>query len=129
MRNSFYLSVLLAAGCGSNNSSLDGKVSYKGQPVTSGMVVVLNPDRTTAKGEIEPDGTYSVSGVSSHGSVQVGVLSPDPAHHATRPAHSRKPKPKPSAGWVALPDTAGNPSTSGIEFEMAGSATRDIVLP
>ena len=122
------LLALLLAGCGGNNSTLRGKVSHNGKPVTSGMVVVLNPDRTTAKGEIEPDGSYSVSGV-GRGQVQVGVLSPDPAHHAARPAHSRKPKPKPTEGWVPLPDEAGNPSTSGIVFEMTGSATHDIVVP
>lgn len=128
MHRTLPLLALLAAGCGGNNSALDGKVTYQGRPVTSGVVVVLNPDRTTAKGEIEPDGSYRVSGV-GRGRVQVGVLSPDPAHPAARPARSRKPKPKPTAGWVALPDGVGNPSTSGIALEMAGSATHDIVVP
>ena len=117
---------LALTGCG--GSTLDGTVRYRGQPVTSGVVVVLNPDNTAAKGNIGPDGSYTVSGV-GRGPVKVGVLSPDPAHHAARAKNSRTRKPQQTAGWVPLPDAAGNPGTSGIAFEVDGSATHDIDIP
>ena len=56
--------LLVASGCGTGTATISGKVSYKGRPVTSGGIVVLNPDgRTIAKGTIQSDGTYSVDGV------------------------------------------------------------------
>lgn len=101
---------LLAVGCGGHNATISGKVIYKGRPVTSGAVVVLNPDGTAAKGAIRPDGTYAVSGV-ARGVVKLGVLSADPA-----PASKAKP-----AGWFPLPKALGSPGRSGLTCEVSSS--------
>ena len=107
------VALLATTGCGGNNATISGKVAYKGRPVASGSVVVLNPDNTASKGEIRPDGTYSVSGV-ARGRVKIGVLSADP---------SKGPSAAPgrTAGWFPLPRPAGNPGTSGLECEVTRS--------
>ena len=56
----------LSWGCGSQSErpatvSVQGKVSYKGQPVTKGTVTFQSDGGQTATGEIQPDGTYKLS--------------------------------------------------------------------
>jgi hypothetical protein len=104
---------LLAAGCGGNNATISGKVTYKGRAVTSGAVVVRNPDQTATKGAIQPDGTYSVSGV-ARGRVEIGVLSARPRRDSpTRQAEMRD--------WFALPRQYGKPGVSGLACDVTGS--------
>jgi hypothetical protein len=107
----FLLTVLLLAafGCGGNNATITGKVSYKGRAVRSGSVVVRNPDNTASKGAIQPDGTYIVSGV-ARGRVQIGVLSADPK------AKGRD--------WFALPRRYGKPGESGLECDVTGASVQ-----
>ena len=64
----FTLPILAAFswGCGSESErpatfSVQGKVSYKGQPVTKGTVTFESDSGQTATGEIQPDGTYQLS--------------------------------------------------------------------
>jgi hypothetical protein len=127
-----------AGGCGGGTATLSGKVSYKGQPVLSGSVIVLSADGTAREGVIEPDGTYEVPGV-SRGHVRFGVLSPDPARarsilnkeeNQAQHAADKHPKvvhshTKPgTGGWFPLPPHLGDPEKSGLEFEVAGSRVR-----
>lgn len=121
------LALALLAGCGGNDSTLTGRVSHRGKPVTSGVVVVLNPDGSAAKGAIEPDGSYRVSGV-GRGTVKVAVLSPDPAGRAVKPAGSRQRPTPPKPDWVRLPESVGNPGTSGIRFDVSGSGAHPIAI-
>ena len=54
------LSLLACFGCG-NQHRLTGKVTFAdGQPVTKGMVI-FSDGAFQARGEIQPDGTYTVS--------------------------------------------------------------------
>ena len=59
------LLLLGAAGCGSRLQKVRGKVTYPdGRPVTEGMVVFETRDDKepiTARGEIQPDGSYQLS--------------------------------------------------------------------
>jgi hypothetical protein len=107
------VALLAASGCGGNNATMSGKVTYKGRAVTSGSVVVLNPDNTASKGEIQPDGTYTVSDV-ARGHVKIGVLSAEPSKGPSGD--------KTKAGWFPLPHPLGNPGTSKLECEV--TATR-----
>jgi hypothetical protein len=103
--------VVLVAGCGSRVATVSGKVTYKGRPVRSGGIVLLNPDGLSiAKGIIQPDGSYVVEGV-KHGRVKIGVLSPNPtpAAKVADPA------------WFPLPASLGSPGTSGLTCEVAAA--------
>ena len=108
-RGLFSLLLLAAIGCGGNNATISGKVSYKGRAVTSGAVVVRNHDNTASKGAIQPDGTYAVSGV-ARGRVQIGVLSAEPK------AKGRD--------WFPLPRKYGKPGASGLECDVTGSSVQ-----
>jgi hypothetical protein len=126
-----------ASGCG-GTATLSGKVSYKGQPVLSGSVIVLLADGTAREGVIQPDGTYSVEGV-SRGHVRFGVLSPDPARarsilkkEENQAQHAAEKHPKVvhthtkpgTGGWFPLPPHLGDPEKSGLEYDVAGSRVR-----
>jgi hypothetical protein len=126
-----------ASGCG-GTATLSGKVSYKGQPVLSGSVIVLLADGTARESVIQPDGTYTVEGV-SRGRVRLGVFSPDPARarsilnkeqNQAQHAADKHPKvvhghTKPgTGGWFPLPPHLGDPEKSGLECDVAGSRVR-----
>ena len=107
------LPLMASLGCGGNNATVSGKVIYKGRPVTSGSVVIRNPDNTATRGPIQPDGTYAVSGV-ARGRVQIGVLSADPSQG---PIEERAR----AQGWFPLPRKLGKPGASGLECEVTTS--------
>ena len=91
---------------------MSGIVTYKDRAVTSGTIVVLNPDGlATIKGAIHPDGSYSIEGI-KRGQVKIAVLSPDPT-----PSQKRK-----QTGWFPLPRSLGNPGTSGLEVNVTTSS-------
>ena len=82
MRRAFRIMPVLLfvalSGCGDGTATLSGTVTYKGRPVTSGSIIVLNGDGTARSGVIQPDATYTVAGVKL-GRVKIGVLSPNSA--------------------------------------------------
>jgi hypothetical protein len=130
---------LLAAltGCG-GSAKLTGKVTYKGQPVLSGTVTVLNEDGTAASGVIQPDGTYAVEGV-KRGRVKIGVVSPDPARARSilKKAENKDAKDKDhhghtipgTGGWFPLPPELGDPEKSGIELVVSSSRMQYDIEP
>jgi hypothetical protein len=65
-------------GCGRGTGDVSGRVTHKGKTVVCGSVTLVGPDGMTKSGRINPDGTYSVSGVGA-GTVQLAVVSDDPA--------------------------------------------------
>jgi hypothetical protein len=120
------------SGCGNGTSTLSGKVSYRGRPVTSGSIIVLQDGGTARSGIIQPDGTYSVAGV-ERGHMRVAVISPNPAHtrsvltveaNRARVGHKRthavayRPN---TSGWFPLPHDLGDPATSGLECDIAAT--------
>src|SRR5262245_37091639 len=59
----FGIAAVFSAGCpsGPPTGEVRGKVSFKGQPVTEGLVTFLNPtEGGAAEAQIKPDGTYVV---------------------------------------------------------------------
>jgi hypothetical protein len=121
--------IVASSGC-ARSAKLAGKVSYRGQPVLSGCVTIVNEDGTASSGVIQPDGTYAVEGV-KRGHVKIAVVSPDPArarsilntgdakeaHEKDSHAHT---KPG-TGGWFPLPAVLGNPDTSGLELDVKSS--------
>lgn len=54
---------LMAAGCGSSQGTVSGKVTYKGAIVKGGTVRVVPEKGSPATGDIQEDGTYKISHV------------------------------------------------------------------
>ena len=101
-------------------ATVSGRVTYRGQPVRVGTVLIEGRDGIARTAAIT-DGTYAVPGVPV-GPCRVAVLSPLPAQAGAgklpdkdkqgpgRPAGRRPPPP----GWVKLPERYGDPEKSGL---------------
>ena len=71
LRAALAAGVFLAAGCGGPDA-VSGKVTVRGQPVTSGMVTFVGADNKEAVGTITADGTYRIT-APPRGAVRVTV--------------------------------------------------------
>src|SRR5438105_1766209 len=70
------LLALAAAGCG-GRWDVSGKVSYQGKPLVWGSVQFEGSDNLIKQANLNPDGTYSVTGVAT-GEAKVAVSSINP---------------------------------------------------
>jgi hypothetical protein len=66
---------LTASGCGHGSAEVSGTVTYAGQPVTGGSVILYCSDGQIFCGNIAPDGTYSIPNV-PHCSAVVTIQAP-----------------------------------------------------
>lgn len=131
------------AGCGSGRVDVAGEVSMNGKPVVYGSVTLVAADGIGYAGEIQPDGTFQVTGVPA-GPVKIGVSSPNPRGIAQAAAGGRKDKtelnfagnrrretnptvpatavlpPEIVAKWFQIPERYEDPAKSGA----AGQAKR-----
>jgi hypothetical protein len=130
--------VLAMAGCGGNDSTLTGQVTYQGQPVIFGAVIVHCADGIGRSSSIGPDGKYAVGNLPT-GPVKITVESPelpDPAARRPRPPRSEGPaetppeyKPLDRSKWVRLPDKFADPDKSGLTTTLKRGTNRlDIPL-
>jgi hypothetical protein len=118
------LSLVLLAGCGGNPARLEtapveGTVTLDGQPVTEG-VVIFTPERGRAgKGQIQPDGSFTVSTYGSGDGAVVG-------HHQVAVVAMRGGEEMledvVDVEWI-VPERYANPNTSGIEFDVEPDKT------
>ena len=103
MRYSMYLGFLLMTGCGPSFGSVSGKVTYKGQPVTAGTVVIYDSQNNAPSAEIGADGTYEIPKVAV-GPTLIAVIAPtsivfkgmNDAPGAALPSGKSKPPPFPA---------------------------------
>jgi hypothetical protein len=113
---------LAACGCGGSTGTVSGKVTYLGRPLPGGTVTCLTKENRPYLGKIEPDGSYTVSGVPA-GPVTVAVEAgaaagepPVPLHEKDQPPPAMKPpasEPAPPPA-MKLPKQYANPDSSGI---------------
>jgi hypothetical protein len=95
------------AGCGHPTATFGGKVSYRGQPVTSGVIYFLGPapKMQMGMGTIHDHGTYIATDVPV-GEVRVSFQAPK------------------------LPVKYADPNTSGLVYTISsGITTLDIDVP
>ena len=127
------------AGCNSTNNTLTGKVTFRGKPVTYGSVLVLCADGSQRTGNIQPDGTYTVTDLPT-GAVKLAVISPEPPDPRDQLPHPLPPgapgappadlPPIDRSRWFALPDEFGDPEKSGKTATVSSGTTEfDIELP
>jgi hypothetical protein len=137
-----FLPLMSAAGCGGVTAPVSGKVTYQGEPVTSGYVVFYGADGRTDSGRLDGDGHYIVSKVPV-GDVKVTVLTTDPtrkppsgglskAKQRSKEPLEGAPKldgPAPAGKFVAIPERYKDPDQSGLNFTVkSGSQTIDLEL-
>ncbi len=134
---------IAAAGCGAGATDVAGRVTFNGNPVPYGTVVIIGSDGTPRAAAIQPDGTYLAPQVAV-GPAKVAVSSPPPpGADAGRPRRGRDrrdaddDKPPPAVAtvspdvvkrWAAIPERYGEPSTSGLTAEVAPGQPYDIDL-
>jgi len=131
--------VVLAAGCGSNTATVEGKVYLQDTIVQAGRVV-FQQGSVMQSAEIQPDGKYIVAGVPV-GEVKIGVIGPPkgPATDAKTAAMMKAQKGKIAGDKtveevavkkLAIPIQYNDPEKSGVSTSVkAGKNEYDIKLP
>lgn len=126
------LVLFLMAGCSSSNNPktypVTGKVTYRGQPVTSGMIMLTPVDGGhAATGSLERDGSFRLTTFEKDdgavpGSYQVAIQA-FPAEGAGLPGAEFAGKPPP------IPPKYASAMSSGLTAEItAGENTLDFPL-
>ncbi len=112
-------------GCGSPTAIVTGKVTYKGKPVTSGVVVFIDDvGRATLPANVQSDGTFDINRASP-GRVKVSFdnLAPPPlpkAEPGSPLAEDAEFKQMAAAveNYTATPPKYKDPTKSGIVFDL-----------
>ena len=73
IRAAAFLILMTGAGCGENTATVTGRVTYDGQPVTSGSVVFYGDDGRVDSGLLDANGKYIVTRAPI-GPVKVAVM-------------------------------------------------------
>ncbi|MBA3316443.1 MAG: hypothetical protein H0T47_24560 [Planctomycetaceae bacterium] len=109
---------------------LEGKITYKGQPVPYAMAIVTN-GRDSATGTAANDGTYKVE-YAPLGEVQIGVNTDagQGMMMSAKMAGQHSDASKPAAKFTAVPKKYFEPTKSGITTTVTekGPNHFDIVL-
>jgi hypothetical protein len=101
-----------AAGCsgGSKKVTIDGTVTYRGQPLSSGILRVVSEDGSFATAMVRPDGTFTLTDVVP-GEIRVGI------QEAPQGSASSDGKAGPApARAPSLPAKVKDPETSGLKY-------------
>ncbi len=80
-------------GCGPSRGDLAGKVTYKGEILKYGTVLVQGGNGEPKQSPISTDGTYNIKGVVA-GTVKIAVSSPDPTLSQAKGRKRMKKSPK-----------------------------------
>jgi hypothetical protein len=123
-------------GCG-RSTTVTGKVSYAGRPVTHGSVIYVGADKAARSAAIAPDGSYTIEGILP-GAVNIAVISREPSRgRSILRSHAAAPPSQPGAAgeaasdneWFPLPAKFESPMNSGLGCTLgAGHVTHDIDL-
>lgn len=135
---SVLLALLAALGCG-GSATVSGKVTYKGEPLPWGSVVIYGADGKVESGRISPDGAYAVH-KAPVGDVKMAVIVSDPSPRKASEmqlgagAKKRTMRPPgipdvPAIKFVPIPDRYKEPDQSGLNFTLkSGAQTIDLDL-
>jgi hypothetical protein len=136
-----WLLPLLAGTAGCGSPKVSGKITYKGEPLHTGKVMITAANGWVGASLINEDGTYSIPNVPP-GPAKIAVdtqySDPVPLSPAAR-QHKKRPPPPPEAMKVPsgltihppvkIPDKYKQPETSGLTLEVTGGRqTFDINL-
>jgi hypothetical protein len=121
------VAVLGLVGCGSQGSSVSGKVTYQGKPLTSGFVMFHPAEGPVLQSPIAADGTYRIEGAAA-GRVNVAVTGP--SKPVAGPDGVSADADAPAGPQVYIPEKYGMLETAGLAYDVTGAATQshDIAL-
>jgi hypothetical protein len=131
-----FASTLLFYGCGDSGGpkvgTMVGKISYKGAPLTNGIVQVYGSDGRGGSGPIAADGTYIVADAPLGDiAITVKVLSSSMPgmRKAQRPPGTPAMPGESDSPSVSIPSIYGDKLKSGLKFNIkSGSQTNNIEL-
>ncbi len=130
------VTALCLVGCSGDphqRGQLHGTVTYKGKPLTNGMVIFMGADQQSHIADLDQNGSYKIDRI-PFGPVKVAIQQQQP-----RPASRPKPSasntkggmseskdapreteapPEPKQSGVIVPVIYNNAETSGLTFEM-----------
>jgi hypothetical protein len=116
------------AGCsghGVKKVTVNGTITYKGQPLRSGFVKFIGPEGATSSGGvIQSDGTFIITDVVP-GEVKVGVVEAPQGTRSPAPEEKKAPganKPPPS-----LPEKYRDPETAGLTYTITPE-TKELLI-
>ena len=135
LRRLSFVIVALLVGCsaGSKQSvpqgKVQGKVNYKGEPVTSGRIVLyMGQSGAGAEAEIQRDGSYAIDRQLPVGKYLVTILPPVEKGSAIKREIAAKDAAKNTDDWK-LPKKFGQEKTSGLSIDVAvGNNITDLEL-
>jgi hypothetical protein len=121
------LSLAASVGCGDgeNTTTVTGKISFNGQPVTSGIINFLPDGGRPLGGGINADSTFSFE--LPPGNYQVRIDSPPPY-----PEGWKEGQPPPKLPPRQVPEKYANFNSSGLTANITGNddpQTVDFALP
>jgi hypothetical protein len=113
--------LVVVSGCsdrGVKKVTINGTVSYRGQPVPSGMLRFVGAEGSYSAGVIQSDGTFIITDVVP-GEVKIGVMQRPQSTGDSSGKGGNKPRKPP----VMLPAKYLNPDTSGVKYTIASDST------
>ncbi len=135
------LVLVLVGGCSHRgaHARLSGKVTYKGQPVTGGVITFLPQSGGAYTANLDANGTYSIADLPA-GEVSVGIETESVKRQATVADYNKGHQPAPPPGanansmgaaggagsaapatkYVKIPAKYSDPKTSGLSVSVTG---------
>jgi hypothetical protein len=128
-----FAALAVLPGCSGElkRSRVHGKITYLGAPVPGCTVIFMSSDNMTHIADLQPDGSYSVTGI-PRGKVRVSIQQPPPrpaskSEFAPQGGFKKDPEgkganPPPAAeaklSGVRIPVSYADPNQSGLEFDL-----------
>ena len=118
-----------AVGCGQKRVVVSGSVSYKGSPLSEGIVRIYSTDNHVSMANIRPDGAFAVSDVFP-GEVQVTVESHPGSLMQERMSRGSTAPGEPPAMFPDKPEATPIPSkykdraTSGLVYTITSDSEK-----
>ena len=130
------VAVSLLSGCGGGDSAttVQGKITFDGKPVTTGLINFMPAKGQPLGGEIQPDGSYSYDLPPGDYKVRIDSPPPVPAGlqegSAVTPA-AAPPPPTGKPGQGQVPPQYANFDTSGLTLTVGNESSQehDFSLP